>query len=96
MRRLVKLEETESTYCFKFEGADESADLSFSVEKADLEFDVGKFYEAFFEGKKEEDVIEFQDMNENWSKEAKYVFGVVKSISDKVCEKLSPSSEDGR
>ena len=32
--------------------------------------------------------------HENWSKEAKYVFGVVKSISDKVCEKLSPSSED--
>ena len=83
----------DSAYCFKCDAADGTA--SFSVKRPGLEFDVKKFDEALFEGADKYEGLEFPDIDEGWSKEAKYVFGVVKSIAEEICSKIEPLAESG-
>lgn len=94
MKKQINFEVGEESYVFRMTDESGVEVASFTIGRPTLEFNASSFYESFFKDYKEGVEIEFQEVDSGWNKEATYVFGVVKEITDKACKKLTPKEEE--
>lgn len=93
MKKHISLDISEDAYLFKMKEEPDGEAAEFLIGRPALEFNTTDYYKTFFKDCTEGCEFEFQEENADWDKEASYVFGVVKEISEGVCKKLSQSKE---
>ncbi|RDB55456.1 hypothetical protein C1879_10510 [Paraeggerthella hongkongensis] len=93
MKKHISLDVREDAYLFKMKEESGGEAAEFLIGRPALEFNTTDYYKTFFKDYTEGCEFEFQEEDADWDKETSYVYGVVKEISEGVCEKLSQSEE---
>lgn len=82
MKRIVEFKYNDNKYIFI-----EDEEVIFEILREDMKFDIKKFYEAFFEGKKEYNDIEIKNTIQD-DKVGGHIYQVVSQLIKEVVSKL--------